>query len=662
MQPKVSKIIVLFLGIMLMFFGNSLQRVLAANNSAPTIEPTDCSSFKDANLSGPNWRCGYLSVPENRQNSQSRTIKVAYAVSKASGTNPQPDPLVKLEGGPGLGGIGGGWDDWSNSPLGNRDLILVDPRGVGYSLPGMKCPRNFLPDASAQKKAPNAPETMALGLQWAQSCRDSLVSQGFDLTAYNSLADANDLEDLRQALGYPAWNLYGISYGTRTALVTMRAFPNGIRSVVLDSVIPPQIDKIGGDLTTTVSSLSALFSRCKADSACDRDYPDLETKFHETIRKLDQDPIQITIPVGETGQTKQVWATGYIFAGGVKESMKANWLVQIMPIVINQANSGDKSILERLLPGAAPAVNYADYYTVFCHDMSGLYDQGAYTANLDKHLDLKSFYAAYSDAPICAIWGAGQADPAESQPVQSDIPTLLLNGGDYDSASPPSYANLAASTLSHSFTYIFQEFSHVVSFEPCSQSMMADFLNNPSNAPDSSCMAQMKGLPFVTDVYINQGAFNIFMRVQDPYSPLSLAIGLIGLVFLTAIIGLPIIYFRSRGQATASLALAKSASLTLWVVSTLNLSFMVGAWLLSKKALAENYGWATLVGFSPYSSRTLFLLPWLTSLLVVVLLVFSILAWKNHWWKRLELILFSLGTLAALSLTGILIYLKVLSV
>jgi len=89
---------------------------------------------------------------------------------------------------------------------------------------------------------------------------------------------------------------------------------------------------------------------------------------------------------------------------------------------------------------------------------------------------------------------------------------------------------------------------------------------------------------------------------------------------------------------------------------------MIGAWILSKKSLAENYGWATLVGFSPSSSRYLFLLPWLTSLLSVVLLVFSILAWKNHWWKRLELIFFSLGTLAALSLTSILIYLKVLSI
>jgi pimeloyl-ACP methyl ester carboxylesterase len=82
-------------------------------------------------------------------------------------------------------------------------------------------------------------------LQWAQSCRDLLVSQGFDLTAYNSIANASDLNDLRQALGHAQWNLYGTSYGTRVALVTMRAYPDGIRSAVLDSVLPPQIDRIG---------------------------------------------------------------------------------------------------------------------------------------------------------------------------------------------------------------------------------------------------------------------------------------------------------------------------------------------------------------------------------------------------------------------------------
>ena len=172
----------------------------------------------------------------------------------------------------------------------------------------------------------------------------------------------------------------------------------------------------------------------------------------------------------------------------------------------------------------------------------------------------------------------------------------------------------------------------------------------------------MQGLPFITDVYPNKGALAIFVTTQAPTSPFSLAIGFIGLIFLLAVIVIPVANFRSRRQATGAPTLPRLARWTLWLASALSLIFMIGAWVLSKNALAKNYGWETLVGFSPSSSRYLFLLPWLTSLLALILFVFTILAWKNHWWRRFELVMFSLGTLATLSLTGILIYMKVISI
>jgi pimeloyl-ACP methyl ester carboxylesterase len=661
MKNKVIQGVIAIIIVMSLFVGNNLHPANAINNPALSIESTDCSSFKDAGLSDPNWQCGYLIVPENRQNPQSRTIKVAYAILKSSGSNRQPDPVVYLEGGPGASAISD-WTDWRDSPLGNRDLILVDPRGVGYSQPMMECPPDTTPDASTQSQAPTPEETMAQNLQWAHSCRDLLINQGFDLTAYNTQANVDDLEDLRQGLGYSKWNLYGVSYGTRTALITMRKFPNGIRSVVIDSVLPPQVDRIGNDITTTTGSFSTLFAACKADPSCNRDYPNLEAKFYEVIRRLDQDPVKITVPDGDTGKKKQVWITGSLVALGVREAMQRAWLAQIMPITIDQIYAGNKDILEKMYPGLVPFENPGVYNTVLCHDMATLYDTNVFSVNLENHPEFRSLYAAYSDAPVCEIWGAGQADSTESQPVQSDIPILILNGSEFDSATPPEYAKLAASTLSHSYLYVFQNSTHGVSFDECSRAMMADFFDNPSEAPDSGCLAQVKGLSFVVDVYPNKGALNIFVRVQDPYSPFSLAIGLIGLVFLSAIVLVPVSYFRSRGQAMDAQTLPNSARLTLWIVSTLNLAFMIGAWILSKKALAENFGWETLIGFSPSSSRYLFILPLLTSLLAVLLLMFVFLAWRNRWWKRLELVFYSVGTLAALSLTGILIYLKVISI
>jgi hypothetical protein len=139
--------------------------------------------------------------------------------------------------------------------------------------------------------------------------------------------------------------------------------------------------------------------------------------------------------------------------------------------------------------------------------------------------------------------------------------------------------------------------------------MMAAFIDDPSHAPDSSCMAQMAGLPFITDVYPNKGALTIFGTVQAPTSPFSLAVGFCGLIFLLAVLVIPVAQFRSRRDATDAQTQPRLAIWTLWLASTLNLIFMIGAWILSKKALAKNYGWETLVGFSPSSSRYLFLLP-----------------------------------------------------
>jgi pimeloyl-ACP methyl ester carboxylesterase len=657
-----SALLVLVLSVLLAVTGaitlsspQSIQAAGVAEQALPRVEATDCSAFEGLDVSGATVQCGYLVVPENRQNPQSRTIKVAYTIVKAHGPNPQPDPVVYLTGGPGDNAIR--WlDTWAGVPINaDRDIILVDPRGVGNSQPAMQCPANTPPGVGAQAKPPAAGDSLAQRLQWAQSCRDLLVSQGFDLTAYNSIANASDLNDLRQALGYAQWNLYGTSYGTRVALVTMRAYPDGIRSAVLDSVLPPQVDRIGrGDLNATTGALSALFAACKSDPACDHDYPNLETKFDEAIQHLDLNPIKVTVPDGGGGKTKQVWITGATIVAGIKAMLMSPYFIQIAPVAIEQIRAGNTTVIERLYANLASGDNPAIYNTVLCHDVGALFDPEQFHADLEKYPALKSFYAGDEQAAICRIWGAGQAAPAESQPVQSDIPTLLLTGGAYDFASSVN-SKLAATTLSHHFLYEFPAYSHYVTLNECPQAIMAGFLSDPAHAPDASCMAQIKGLGFVTDVYRNSAALNLFLAAQLalPRWPLAL-IEVVGLLFLSAVVYLPIAYLRSRRQGTQA-PLANAARMALWLVAFLNLAFGFGAWLLAKKALAENSGWVTLFGFSPASSRYLFILPWLAAILTLALLAFAFLAWKRRWWKLPDRVYFTIVTLAAVGFTGLLV-------
>jgi pimeloyl-ACP methyl ester carboxylesterase len=548
-----------------------------------------------------------------------------------------------------------------------RDVILVDQRGVGYSQPAMSCPPKNLPGVSAQASAPTLADSSAQERQWAQSCHDLLIGQGFDLTMYNTAASASDLRDLRQALGYTQWNLFGISYGTRLALTMMRSYPEGIRSVTLDSVLPPQVIRIGqGDLSATVGSFAALFAACKADPACDQDYPNLEPKLYELIERLDQRPAQLVLPDGDTGATKRVWITGATVIVAIQEMMKLPYLIQIVPITITQLHAGAYSSLERLASHLAPELNWANFNLVMCHDASAAFNAEQFYAELKTHPALRSYFASSAgdgQAPMCGLWAAGRAELAESQPVVSAIPTLLLSGGAYDPATPPAYARLAASTLSHPFVYEFPAYSHAVTGNVCPQTMLADFLNEPSRAPNAGCLAQASGLPFVTDVYYNAGASDLFLIVQQyPDASRSIMIGIIGVMLLAWMLFVPISAMRARAQAAPRQPLAAAGRWMLWLAALLNSAFGLGVWLLAKQALAMNYGWVTLFGFAPTSSRYLFILPWLAALLTLGSLACTLLAWKQRGWWRFERIIYSLGALAALSFTALLISWNALAV
>ncbi|TVQ84304.1 MAG: hypothetical protein EA393_14560, partial [Bacteroidetes bacterium] len=84
-------------------------------------------------------RFGYLAVPENRNNPDSREIFMAFTVIESYNENSLPDPVIILPGGPGIGpnqfvnDIAGG--NFAQQVLKNRDLVLIDIRGSGYSHP-----------------------------------------------------------------------------------------------------------------------------------------------------------------------------------------------------------------------------------------------------------------------------------------------------------------------------------------------------------------------------------------------------------------------------------------------------------------------------------------------------------------------------------------------
>ena len=106
------------------------------------------------------------------------------------------------------------------------------------------------------------------------------TAAGIDVAAYDTAENAADIADLRVALGIDEWNVYGASYGSKLALVELRDHPEGIRSMVIDSVSPPNIQIAENWWAAPASSFKAIFAACAAQPTCAAAYPDLEADFY----------------------------------------------------------------------------------------------------------------------------------------------------------------------------------------------------------------------------------------------------------------------------------------------------------------------------------------------------------------------------------------------
>ncbi len=464
--------------------------VLAQNDTAPGIEYTSCwMELPDGFVEGKDVDCGYLTVPEDRTNDSGATIQLAFAILYAHADTVKPDPMIYLAGGPG-GNAVGDLSSWVDTPyLQDRNLILLDQRGTGYSLPSLNCP----------EKEDNADDA-------TQACHDRLVSEGIDLQAYNSAENAADVADLRSALGYDEWNLYGVSYGTRLALTIMRDHPEGIRSVVIDSVYPPEVSSWEEYGQNTADEFAKFFQGCASDAGCNGAYPDLEQSFYSTVEQLNNQPASYT-GTDADGNSVDREMSGDEYIDRIFQLLYSSESIPSIPKVMTEVADGNYTALDDLESGAPSDAGFRQSPTdadvsdsegmnlsVDCQEEVDFMDEAKAIANVPAEpapLHDNSVSAIQSTFSDCQIWGVKTADPIETQPVTSDIPTLVV-AGEYDPITPAKWAESAASHLPNSFYFLFPGGGHgVIDLNECTQGIMQEFLDDPTQEPDGSCVAQI---------------------------------------------------------------------------------------------------------------------------------------------------------------------------
>ncbi len=175
---------------------------------------------------------GRLFVPENRSNPKSKLIELVFVRFKSTSQNPGA-PVIYLAGGPGGSGIGAARGSRFPLFMAMReigDVIAFDQRGTGDSKPNINCRGSFElpPDKPATYE-----ELLRVARTNARSCADYWRGQGVDLSGYNTNESADDIEDLRKALGAKKVSLWGISYGTHLSLAAIKRHGRNIERAIL---------------------------------------------------------------------------------------------------------------------------------------------------------------------------------------------------------------------------------------------------------------------------------------------------------------------------------------------------------------------------------------------------------------------------------------------
>ncbi len=453
--------------------------------------------------------CGFAIVPENRTVNSTDTIKLAVAVFHSTSIHPEPDPILFLQGGPGGEAVklsANAYEVLVQPFISERDYITFDQRGTGISEPALKCDeldKVYRQDMYGMIDAQSREYVFKNALL---SCNGLLQANGVDLSAYSTVESAADLRDIVKLLGYEKVNLYGASYGTRLALVTMRNHPEIVRSAILDSVVPVESNVLNEYPNAVDSALSKLFTSCAANPECNQAYPDLEKVFWEVVKELDANPVTLSTsayPMGTVTET----VDGYYLLSVIMGLEKSSDLINAAPQTIYRVKAKDYSTLtaaQYSLPYAFDGITPGLYVSMMCREHVLATTQEELQSTTEKvnvnDVMWRPFYGDFVKMfEACKSWGVTGPDLGEKEAVVSDIPSLIIEGA-YDPATPPFYGKQIGEDLSNSFYFEFPNMGHVPTGSDssgCAMQIALDFIKNPAVEPDRACLNNIKEVEFL---------------------------------------------------------------------------------------------------------------------------------------------------------------------
>ncbi|MGA7541132.1 MAG: alpha/beta hydrolase [Steroidobacteraceae bacterium] len=445
--------------------------------------------------------CAPFVRPENPADAAGRQIHMRLALIRSSAARPASDLVVFITGGPGESAI----NDWPEvapalkSVLEHRDVVLLDQRGTGGSHP-LSCPTaaHAAELARKQRATSHAPRQTPAQRQARQAAEIQAclaeIEQTADPRFFTTTDAVDDLIALRHALGDPQFDLVGVSYGTRVAQQYAMRDPTGVRSIVLDGVLPNSAI-VGEDIARNLQdALKADLDLCEAEPACLKAFGDPYADLTELRARIDQHPPVVTYRDPDTDEWRTRTLDENTLAVVVRLFSYSPLTAALLPLGLHQALAGDYGPLmaqSRLVGGAlGRQVNGGMQWAVLCTedapllkpdpDAKGTLLGAGFVADLQRQ---------------CAAWPRGQMPADFHQPLHTDVPTLILEG-QYDPITPPRYGREVLAHLGDARLLIARGQGHYVMDAGCMPQLVDKFVADlKPKALDARCLNELRPTP-----------------------------------------------------------------------------------------------------------------------------------------------------------------------
>ncbi len=416
----------------------TLQVLLSGSAATPDAAPTLHLEPYTAELGDGSQLAaerGTLVVPADRGRHDGHTVEL-YFVRIRGVAGAGATPSLYLAGGPGENATGLLRTPWAGQVVAAYrrvgDLILLDQRGTGRSTP--------VPSCALQQPLPpfafvDGAAMLAATRQAVARCAAEWAARGVDLYAFNSRDAADDIDDLRAALGADKVNLVGFSSGTHLALATLRRHGDHLSRVALIGTEgPASTYKLPSTFDRQLQKLSLLAA---ADPAVNRDVPDMMALLRRVLDQLARQPVKVTVHdrTGDKDVTVEVGRYGLLRI--LRWDVGDGHDFIAFPALLHGIANGDPSLLARYVEKRWNQLGRGIALMPIATDCaSGV---SALRLARIRAEEPASTFGEVTNDPFPAICEAvGNPDLGDDfrSPIVSSVPTLLVSGT-LDSNTPP---------------------------------------------------------------------------------------------------------------------------------------------------------------------------------------------------------------------------------